>query len=66
MTTSAELHFGRRNLNYQDMMRTINNFSDLPDHAEGQMCVIIILSHGEDGGLIYAADGREVCRFFFV
>ena len=47
-------------------MRTINNFSDLPDHAEGQMCVIIILSHGEDGGLIYAADGREVCRFFFV
>lgn len=73
----------RRNLNYNDMMRTINNFSDLLDHSDAQMCgeftckifkkkrvtlriflflflVVIILSHGEDGGLIYASDGREV------
>jgi len=28
----------RRNLNYNDMMRTINNFSDLSDHSNAQMC----------------------------
>ena len=28
----------RRNLNYNDMMRTINNFSDLLDHSDAQMC----------------------------
>ena len=56
----------RRNLDYQDMMRTINAFSDLEDHQESQMCVVIILSHGDAGGLIYAADGREVCLVLFV
>ena len=46
----------RRNLEYQDMMRTINGFSKSDDH----MCVVIILSHGNDGGLINAADGKSV------
>ena len=53
----------RRNLDYQDMMRLINAFSELEEHSEAQMCVIIILSHGDAGGLIYAADGREVKSF---
>ena len=50
----------RRNLEYQDMMRTINNFSKMEDHNYGEMCVVIILSHGNDGGLINAADGKVV------
>ena len=50
----------RRNLEYQDMMRTINGFSKSDDHRLGQMCVVIILSHGNDGGLINAADGKSV------
>ena len=58
-----QLHFKvvvRRNLGYQDMIRTVNNFSKLEDHAEAQMCAVIILSHGDAGGLINAADGKEV------
>jgi len=50
----------RRNLEYQDMMRTINNFSKMEDHIYSQMCIVIILSHGNDGGLINAADGKVV------
>ena len=42
------------------MMRTINDFSKSDDHRFGQMCVVIILSHGNDGGLINAADGKSV------
>ena len=42
------------------MMRTINNFSKMEDHIYSQMCVVIILSHGNDGGLINAADGKVV------
>ena len=42
------------------MMRTINSFSKLEDHIYGQMCIVIILSHGNDGGLINAADGKVV------
>ena len=50
----------RRNLDYQDMMRTVNAFSKNDDHQYGEMCVVIILSHGNDGGLINAADGKSV------
>ena len=42
------------------MMRTINNFSKMEDHIDSQMCIVIILSHGNDGGLINAADGKSV------
>ncbi len=42
------------------MMRTIDNFSKLQDHAQADMCVVIILSHGDEGDLIYAQDGRKV------
>ena len=42
------------------MMRTVNNFSKMEEHNYGQMCVVIILSHGNDGGLINAADGKVV------
>lgn len=50
----------RRNLGYQEMMTTINNFSKSPDHENSQMCVIIVLSHGNAGGLINSSDGKEV------
>ena len=42
------------------MMRTVNAFSKNDDHQYGEMCVVIILSHGNDGGLINAADGKSV------
>jgi hypothetical protein len=53
----------RRDLRYQDMMKTIQTFSKLAEHAEAQMCVVIILSHGDSGGLIFASDGRTVRLF---
>ena len=50
----------RRNLSYQEMMETIQNFAKAEGHLDAQMCVVIILSHGDAGGLINAADKREV------
>ena len=42
------------------MMSTLNNFTKMPEHNEGEMCVIALLSHGQADGLINAADGRSV------
>lgn len=50
----------RRNLEYQDMMRTLKDFAESPDHIPSQMCIVIILSHGDDGGLIHSCDGKAV------
>ena len=50
----------RRNLIYPDMMKTLSSFAESPDHGPGQMCVIIILSHGGEGGLINSSDGKSV------
>ncbi len=49
----------RRNLTYAQMTRELSSFSGLSGHAEADMCIVCILSHG-DSGLIYSTDGREV------
>jgi len=49
----------RRNLSYRDMMIDIKTFATNPQHAECDMTVVCILSHGRHG-LIASADGREV------
>ena len=54
----------RRNLNYNDMMTTITEFSKKSEHFDAEMCIIILLSHGESDGLISAADGRSVSLIF--
>jgi len=55
----------RRNLSYSEMMSTIGKFADLEEHEDAQMCIVVILSHGEAGGLINAADKREVCLQYY-
>ena len=42
------------------MLKTVRDFSQLQDHAQADMCVVIVLSHGDDGDLIYSCDGRVV------
>ena len=32
----------------------------MESHGEADMCIVVVLSHGYQGGLIAAADGREV------
>jgi caspase 2 len=41
------------------MMTEITSFSRHPQHVISDMCVVAILSHG-DNGLIFAKDGRQI------
>jgi len=49
----------RRNLPYYDMITEIQKFAAKPDHKQGDMAIVAILSHGRHG-LISASDGREL------
>ncbi len=49
----------RRNQSYGDMMKELNAFLALQEHWNSDMCVVAILSHGEDG-LIFSKDGRQI------
>ena len=40
-------------------MYEVDTFSSLKEHANSDMCVVIVLSHG-NSGLIHSTDGREV------
>ena len=41
------------------MTRELNAFSALSEHADSDMCVVCLLSHG-NSGLVFSTDGREV------
>ena len=47
-----------RNLSAQEMLEDVQNFSE-DDHTSSQMCIVIIMSHGENGK-IYGVDGLLV------
>lgn len=40
-------------------MEEVGVFARSPAHNAAEMCVVIILSHG-DNGLIYGSDGRKI------
>ena len=48
-----------RNLGYQDTMGALRKFSELDEHWQSDMAVVVVLSHGDDG-LIFSSDGRKV------
>jgi len=49
----------RRNLGYYDMIQEVQRFAGRSEHAEADMAVLAVLSHGRHG-LVAAADGREL------
>lgn len=49
----------KRNLGYNQMMKELTAFAALPEHATADMCVVCLLSHGDDG-LIFSTDGRKL------
>ena len=49
----------KRNLRYNEFISEIDAFSSLREHSTSDMCVVIVLSHGNTG-LVHATDGREV------
>ncbi len=49
----------KRNLAYNDLRTALRTFAESPSHADAEMCVVAILSHGENG-LIFSSDGRQI------
>ena len=49
----------RRNLRYHEFISEIDSFSGLSEHSIADMCVVIVLSHG-DSGLVHSTDGRQI------
>jgi hypothetical protein len=42
-------------------MKILKQFSQLKEHANGQCCIICLMSHGEEGSLT-VQDGKKVSR----
>ena len=34
------------------MEGNIKKFAEMPEHKESQMCIVVVLSHGEEGAVI--------------
>ncbi len=49
----------RRNQSYDEMYKEITSFARQDEHSKADMCVVAILSHG-DNGLVFATEGRTV------
>ena len=48
-----------QNLTADMIEDTVRNFSEDEDHSRAQMCVVVVMSHG-DNGAIFGVDGRSV------
>ena len=44
----------RHNLKYGQIMKELSAFSEMPEHEAADMCIVAILSHGDDG-LIFSS-----------
>ena len=44
----------KHNLKYGQIMKELTAFSEMPEHEASDMCIVAILSHGDDG-LIFSS-----------
>ena len=44
------------NAKLKEMVQKIDEFTDLDDHLMSQMCVVVVSTHGDEGGIMYATD----------
>ena len=50
----------RHNLKYGQIMKELSAFSEMPEHEAADMCIVAILSHGDDG-LIFSSGMLIYC-----